>query len=165
MSLASSGGLAVTVTGPAAVWFPVGWMLSVALSWGCWTSAQPVRIRNNAPNIRVRIDVLRGSRRLDPAARPRITRSEPLSRPIQRSRRQERLRRPGGGSGAGRGDAYGGRARPAFLARVFFAPGRHGRPDRLRGRPDPRRPQLHCPERAGHPARPAHPLDDRLVPG
>src|SRR5437016_4878435 len=53
-SLASSAGLAVIVTGPDTVWLPLGLMVRVGAGS---PPKQAARIRDTAPNIRVRIDV------------------------------------------------------------------------------------------------------------
>ena len=53
----------------------------------------------------------------------------------------------------------------ALAARLFHAAGRHQGADRLRGRPHPRRRQLHHAARRGDPARPGDLLARSLVPG
>ena len=75
------------------------------------------------------------------------------------------LRRPGHRPGAGRRRAHRRGPRRPFAARLFHAAGRPQGPHPLRGRPHPRRPQLHHPPGRRHPARPGDLLHVGLLPG
>ncbi len=106
------------------------------------------------------------ARRAPRAPRPRGARGEPLPRPEPGDSAPARVRRPGGGAGAGRRGPHG-RARPpgALAALVLPASGRPHHPDRLRGRPHPRRPELHHPPGGRDPARQGHLQPVGVVPG
>ena len=100
---------------------------------------------------------------LDP--RPRAARAQPVPRPQPAGRLAARLRRPGDRPGAGRRGAHRRGPRRPFAPRLFHAARRPGGADHLRGRPHPRRQELHHPPRRRHPARRGDLLHVGLLPG
>src|SRR6185295_17119318 len=87
--------------------------------------------------------------------RSRATRGKPVPWALATGRLAARVRRAGDRASAGRRLPHGGRRRAAatLAARLFPAPRRPQGADHLRGRPHPRRHELHYPPRRRHPAR------------
>ena len=105
-------------------------------------------------------------RRPRPARHPRsrTARGEPVPRPQPAGRLAARVRRPGDRPGAGRRLPHRRGPAAAFAARLFPAGRRSQGADHLRGRPHPRRQELHHPARGRDPARPGDLLDVGVVP-
>src|SRR5580704_5561978 len=99
--------------------------------------------------------------------RPRAAGGEPVPWPLAAIALAAGVRRPGDRPGAGGCLPYRRgrhRAAAAFAARLFPARRRSKGADHLRGRPHPRRQELHHAQRQGDPARPRHLLHVGLIP-
>src|ERR1700730_11567425 len=86
-------------------------------------------------------------------SRPRAAGSEPVPWPQPAGAVATRVRRTGDRAGAGRRVPYRRGPAAPFAPRLFPAARRSGGADHLRGRPHPRRQELHHPARGRNPAR------------